>query len=250
METGRTLQNRRIGDESDFLKFGFLRTLLGLTDRDKVRMTTGVNWYVTCACPGPSLDRRLDELPDYRYLDDDLNRDLDPFLFNALRSITKRLRTLSPVTGGVLEGKLSGSFDRVLYDIDRDDWHLDALGTVGACDTVFLDPDTGLQPSTCGTEHVSTVELGDYLDGSNVVLHQHLRGGGHDGTFESVQEQVAELDIVDPDDMVGIARGGTMLIVMPTEEHRDRLHGRVEQFLDDWTGFVTAAPGWKTVAAA
>lgn len=244
------MQNRWIGDESDFLKLGFLRTLLGLNDRDKVRLTTGVNWYVTCACPGPSLDGRLGELTDYRYLDDDLNQDLDPFLFNALRSITTRPRTLSPVTGGVLEGKLSGSFDRVLHDVERAEWHLDALGTVGACDTVFLDPDTGLQPSSCGREHVSSIEIGDFLDGSNVVLHQRLRGGGHEDTFESIREQIAEFELIDTDDMVGIARGGSMLIVMPTEEHRDRIHGRVEQFLEDWAGFVTSAPGWNTVPAA
>lgn len=165
------MQNNYIGDIGDYGKYGLLRTVCN------VGLSLSVNWYkVSPTKMGKQDDGKFTNylLKPYIY------RDFDPPLFDSLHKIVciehnrqiKRIEreNLFPAT----------FFSEDIDTRNRKMWHNYALLQTAGTNTVFLDPDNGLETLTMyrsskATEkHVSWSELQDYYNrGQNVILYQH-----------------------------------------------------------------------------
>ena len=164
------MQDNYVGDIGDYGKYGLLRMI------GNGAHTLAVNWYMV----KPPVTQKQDDGKYISYLEKpEKYRAFDPVLFDALYQIVmvEKNRSVDRI-------ERAGLFPAIFYSeipsIARSAWHQNALTKTVGCDTVFLDPDNGLETEqmylnhSATNKHVRRCELKDYYDrGQNVILYQH-----------------------------------------------------------------------------
>ena len=165
------MQDNYFGDIGDFGKYGLLRKVCS------VGLSLSVNWYKVTP---PKNGKHGDGKYTSYLLKPQIYREYDPCLFDVLHNIVciqndRRIERIER------EDLFSASFFGDDIDLqNRSAWHSNALLQTAGTNTVFLDPDNGLETlnmfRTDGAteKHVKWSELQDYYDrGQNVILYQH-----------------------------------------------------------------------------
>ena len=164
------MQDSYVGDIGDYGKYGLLRML------SQQGVALAVNWYKV-----PPL--RLGKQDDGKYIsylfDSQHYRPYDPTLFDVLHRIVcveedRRIERIEQ------ENLFSAQCFSKNIDENREEWHQNALRQTANGNTVFLDPDNGLETrkmfdaNSATEKHVRWSELKDYyVRGQNVILYQH-----------------------------------------------------------------------------
>jgi len=188
------MQNRYAGDVGDFGKFGFLRNLFS---SDK--WIFGIVWYLF-----PD-EEHTDDGRFIQYFGKTPFRECNPVLHDKLEQIVRTTRSVSAI-------ERSGIFnnDTVYYSnyVDsfhefpgqtrenkekrsryRQRWLQDAVTMLNKCNAVFLDPDNGLEVSSCSKlnlkksgKYAYYSEVRELFQGKEVcIIYQHLnRNGTHE----------------------------------------------------------------------
>ena len=164
------MQDNYIGDIGDYGKYGLLRMICA------EGLSLSVNWYRVT----PRKAGKQDDGKYVHYLSmPQIYRAYDPILFDALYGIVcgQKDRRIKKIEESLL---FPARFFSDEIRGDRGAWHQNALRQTAGTDTVFLDPDNGLETynmfRTNGAmeKHVKWSELKDYYTrGQNVVLYQH-----------------------------------------------------------------------------
>ncbi len=174
------MQDNFVGDIGDFSKFGLLRALAGICPEAEPVLALGVVWYVpdrrTIADtdPGHGQNRGyLDRGSDYR--------DCDPALFDCLRNIAARDRSLAAVQQSGILGNGTVFWSEPIAPA-RTRWLEQALAATADAEIVFLDPDVGLASTAMeekrrpSAKHVHRNELRAFMRLSHrqtVIVYQH-----------------------------------------------------------------------------
>ena len=164
------MQDSYVGDIGDYGKYGLLRAVCAQG------LSLSVNWYRVAP-----KDKGLQDDGKYiQYLSNPIKyREYDPALFDALHHIVmiEEDRRIERIEQAQL---FPAQFYAELVGKDRVGWHRKALEQTRDTDTIFLDPDNGLETQSMfcrgkATEkHVKWTELCDYYTrGQNVILYQH-----------------------------------------------------------------------------
>lgn len=164
------MQDNYVGDIGDYGKYGLLR-MIG----NKAHILA-VNWYMV----KPPVTQKQNDGKYIGYLEKpEKYRAFDPALFDALYQIVmvEKNRSVDRIEQADL---FPAALHSVMPGTDRSAWHQNALTKTAGCDTVFLDPDNGLETERMHLNHSATEkhvrwdELRDYYDrGQNVILYQH-----------------------------------------------------------------------------
>ena len=164
------MQDAYIGDIGDYGKYGLLRTIY------KNGISLAINWYKVT----PTKIGKQDDGKYITYLfAPQFYRQYDPTLFDALYKIVciEQNRSIEAVQKA---GLLCAEYYSDDITSNRLSWHKNALIQTAAADTVFLDPDNGLETFNMNNrgkttnKHVKWSELKDYYSrGQNVILYQH-----------------------------------------------------------------------------
>jgi len=224
------MQDQWFGDEGDFVKYTLLRRICGTTARNgQPPLSLGVVWYL----PESKCTRFLD--PNVRYGSED-------------RELSQRLRCWHQEK----ERHEKRHGVRLIEDSDlfpnntvwfrcpvpmsrgsRAAWLKGALRAVGKSRVVFLDPDTGLQPSSRGGgAYVLLEELKAFcrLPGKpTVVVYQHRRRKRWETQVGEQIEQITNLSCRKCFAVRHPKLGQRFFYVIPSEDDRDLVRKRVEE---------------------
>ncbi|MDD1672963.1 MAG: hypothetical protein LUP99_00960 [Methanomicrobiales archaeon] len=231
------MQSRFAGDIGDFGKYGLLRVLA----RHPIRL--GVIWYYNPdGCSGGDRITYLNQPGQYRPCDPELFDHLCTFSRSGDRSLS-RIPSL-----GILP------MDTIYFDHPvpplpaRNTWCRNALLSTESCDLVFLDPDTGLAPSSIpksrvlSCHYVYPEEIISIRErGQSVLIYHHL------SRRESAESQIQRWLTVLGEDASGLRfhRGGSrMFFFLPSPVHRPLLEERIRSFLTKslWKEHFTRYP--------
>jgi hypothetical protein len=196
------MQNKYVGDIGDFGKYGLLRWLSPAWQR------LGVVW---CLVPD---ERHLNDGRHVDYLARRKYRECDPELFETLKSIVGAgKREVSEIEqSGLLAAGTAFYSEYLSYDgvkatstrgremrlVMRRSWMARALEKVSGCDSIFLDPDNGLQTPSV-SRHAATAPKYVYADevlqflsrAVTLIVYHHLgRNGDH---TSQIQRRKADL---------------------------------------------------------
>jgi hypothetical protein len=190
------MQNRYAGDIGDYVKLALLRALAP-------GFRLGVAWYLY-PDEGHNSDGR-----HVAYLNDPERwRSLDPELFDGLRRMVSRERSVSSIERArVLDATFSrevmnhGAAPPALRSQMREAWFARACDSLRNCDLVFADPDNGLTddaPSrrssrTFGKQLPVAEALALAAGRPAVIYHHNSRfKGGHDAEVEHWRFKLGE----------------------------------------------------------
>jgi hypothetical protein len=200
------MQDRYAGDVGDFGKFSFLRYLLG-SSQNRI----GVIWYLF---PDESHN---DDGGHINYLTNRGFQDCDSDLFEKLSAIVHGNRSVAALEkAGLLPTNTVYFSERLDFHLKypsqsqkdkqerearRKQWLKRAVSRVSKCNVIFLDPDNGLQISSCSK--ISQVKSGKFVYYSEVselakdkdaaVIYQHLnRNGTHENQIRTRAEELRE----------------------------------------------------------
>jgi len=179
------MQDRYAGDIGDYGKFGLLRAL------EDAGLRVGVNWYKTDAAPGEKgSDGKYGILEKYSACDPELYEKLSEI--HGKDSSIARLQQAGLLRGGKYFDETTPSKS------DRGAWQRRALGALGGCELVFLDPDNGLSVesvrpgSSKSAKYVYSDEIAAYIaGGSSVVFYNHRQRKKADEYFSSFRQRFA-----------------------------------------------------------
>ena len=239
------MQDRYAGDVGDFVKLGLLRAL-------SPGRQLGVAWY-----------RYPDENHNgdgrhITYLDQPhQNEHLDPTLFNHLRNITKKARSINsllPVLDGVISSDESVD-SRTISPRERRDWRTAWFSRViqklSSCDLVFADPDNGIiddddwrKGRAKFGKQMPLAEVQDFAQGRCAVIYHHntRRRGGHDAEVDHWLDKIG---------MPGLAVRAsaysprTFFVLNPNKD----IHSKVNGFCKQWAGLRVRLHGGNTLEA-
>ena len=177
------MQDRYVGDIGDYGKFALLRLM------EQHGFYLGVNWYNTSPEKKPE-DKEANtpktpekvgdgryRIPEkYRLCDEELADKLTEIFDHPSRSINMLESTSILKTGRYVHGLVPRDSEKRL------EWHNEAIKALADCDTIFLDPDNGMEVKSAprgsakSVKYVLYPELADYLYLSGdkvVILYQH-----------------------------------------------------------------------------
>ena len=182
------MQDRYTGDIGDFGKYGLLRHIL-----DNANIKLGVNWYLVPNeahnADGKHIAYLLNEKKNHAIF-----RICDSNLYDALHDLVKpkRIDKRTVVSHGtrlvdniekshILSAKKVHFYnERLTPRIDRCEWFKDSISELKDCEVIFLDPDNGLEVSSCSKSSKKSVkyvyynEAADYLlRGKSLIIYQH-----------------------------------------------------------------------------
>jgi hypothetical protein len=203
----RHMQNRYSGDVGDFGKFGLLRHLV-----DGNEFVLGVNWYLF-PDEGHNEDGKF-----VRYLSNPLYERCDGELHNKLKSVVSSSRSINALESANLfncdtvyyseqvdfypefPGNTRAHKDKRLFL--RKEWGSNAVTTLSRANALFLDPDNGLQVSSCKNRNqkksgkfVYFEEIRQqHADKEFTVIYHHLnRHKNHGSHSQQIQDRAAQL---------------------------------------------------------
>lgn len=224
------MQDRYAGDIGDFVKLGLLRAL-------SPGRELGIAWY---RFPDESHN---DDGRHISYLDrPERFADLDPELFEHLRSVVKDVRSISslkPMLGGAAFSDKAldvGSVPNPQRRQWRREWFSKVLQDIEGCNLVFADPDNGIvddMESRKGSakfgKQIPLAEVRALAEGRCAVIYHHntRRPGGHNFEVEHLLAVIG---------MPGLAvratahSARTFFILNPDQE----IESRVRAFCDRW----------------
>ena len=164
------MQDNYVGDIGDYGKYGLLKAVCA------EGITLSVNWYRV-------IPKHISKQEDGKYTSylsmPRQYRVYDPVLFDSLGQMieVEHDRRIARIEQ---ESLFQATYFSEAIGVDRGKWHKQALRKTQFSETVFLDPDNGLETVTMyrtnsATEkHVKWMELKDYYTrGQNVILYQH-----------------------------------------------------------------------------
>ena len=164
------MQDNYIGDIGDYGKYGLLRTICN------EGLSLSINWYKVV----PKKQGKQDDGKFINYLSSpQIYADYDTMLFYALHKIVceEKSRSIKQIEQKNL---FTAKYFSEEISTDRNNWHKLALNQTDGTNTVFLDPDNGLETNNmflknnATPKHVRWSELKDYyVRGQNVILYQH-----------------------------------------------------------------------------
>lgn len=237
-----------VGDEGDFLKLGLLRYLCRVPGP---HLPLGVVWYYrNSAHPGNA------HQPPARPINARYRR-LAPELFDYLTTLhadgRRRLQTI--IEEGILPSEtahyitplhLPGNHRNAEH---RAAWHRGAHSAVSHCETVFLDPDNGIQPGRDTKKDHSTTRLahalwreieGHWRSGKSLIIFQHAP------RMKNAEEHYRDglVRRLRPTTRVAtFRRGPRWLYVVPQEQHASAIMESLRYFRDAWKDFLTPSQG-------
>lgn len=198
------MQDRYSGDIGDFGKFGLLRTL-----QRSLSLPLGVVWY---RYPN---ERHNEDGKYTEYLNSAASpyRSCDPDLWLSLQTLVKaNQRSVASIQASGILGEKTRYFDRLTSDycdhsgnstaaktaraVYREQWLGAALQQMKAAKLIFLDPDNGLEVSSCAkTHHRKAGKFAFYSevrqffeDADVVVVYHHLNRHKNHGTHRNQLE--------------------------------------------------------------
>ncbi|NTU72801.1 hypothetical protein HGB07_01340 [Candidatus Roizmanbacteria bacterium] len=207
------MQNRYAGDVGDFGKFALLRALFRAP-----QYKIGVNWYLFPDESHNADGKHTTYLNDFEYLN------CDSHLCELLSSVASGNRTVagleslnllpsntvyfSEVLNFHIRYPAQNKGDRVKRELERKAWLQNAKSTLAGCNVVFLDPDNGLEVSSCAK--LSQKKAGKYIyyheikvlsEGKDtcIVYHHLNRHKNHGSHMNQIQHRTSELrEIINP----------------------------------------------------
>ena len=164
------MQDRYAGDVGDYGKFALLRAM------EAQDLKLGVNWYLAKTLPSEIHDDGKYRIPSqYEKLDPGLSAAL-----NRIFDLREDRSVLALEQAHLLATNLFVN-EAVPRETDqREAWHQKALTKLADCDSVFLDPDNGLDVrsvkpgSSKSPKYVWLREVSDYIaSGKSVIFYNH-----------------------------------------------------------------------------
>lgn len=242
------MQNSFVGDVGDLAKYSLLRALRGLSPAAQPLLSLGVVWYVPDAATARRTPWRHGKDVGYLFNQSAYreHRDLDPVLFEELKRIVCKDRTLDAVQESDLLGSDTQYWDRPVPLPDdrsarvicRTRWLADARNEVRGRELVFLDPDTGMahehrsapkrlsrtQRDSPSYAFVDEVEAFMHAGQSVVVYQSFSRNSSRD-------DQKASWRQLFPDRSVMIREfGSRAFVILPTEGQTDFVQNRLRSW--------------------
>lgn len=177
------MQNRYVGDVGDFGKYALLRQICGGLVHGKPQL--GFVWFLF-----PD-EGHNDDGRHITYLQKSGYRELDPLLFDQLRTIIeagdRRIRAISE-SGVLPESTIYFEQPTIEYGLSpkaraeyREAWLQQALSETSNADIVFLDPDNGVEAKSVNKRNI---KAGKYVfwdeieaftkRGQSLVVYHHL----------------------------------------------------------------------------
>ena len=255
------MQDRYTADIGDFGKYGLLRYVLWYCAEAGLEVTLGVLWYLTE--PENNKDGGF-----RKYLDDvDEYRRCDPVLYGFLKLIRdgQRDRAVAAIEQGGLFPNSTRFFSEKLSYEDtqarsekgrqerrtaRAKWFERAMGQLAESSLVFLDPDTGLPPSSVtlhsqkAPKYAFPQDIGALIDaGKSVIVYQHdtRRKGGNQAAINSLVHGFRKQhdSIEGPRALRWHRRSGRTYIVLPVGQTGKAVRQAVDAFMKD------SNPWWR-----
>lgn len=199
------MQNMYVGDIGDYGKYGLLRAL------SPSCKNLGIIWYLVPDEKHLNDGKHTDYLSKLKFID------CDRSLFSILKNIiSSGKRNVSGIeqsdifTGqtvyyssfisynGIKANSPKGRQQRLML---RDKWINDALNRVQDCDTLFLDPDNGLEvPSASkysakAPKYAYYDEIERFLAGRDtLIIYHHLgRNGSHESQIKQREKELRDI---------------------------------------------------------
>ena len=232
------MQDLYVGDIGDYGKYGLLRQIT------RNGLSLSINWYKVC----PRLLGKQEDGKYIQYLNDPATyRSYDPELFDKLRDIVlqRKARNIQSVEKAHL---LEAQFFSEAISGDRNLWHDTALQHTNHTDTVFLDPDNGLETwrmflnQKATEKHVKWQEVKDYYDrGQTVILYQHRpQMTPKEACIESVMEYHKKYLRADHIFVLEFPRFTNRFYFMFTHnEHNEKINTVCNWMRTNWKGLCT-----------
>ena len=246
------MQNRYVGDVGDFGKFGLLRFLSGLTDRENPEpRRLGVVWYLRPDERHNADGRHVgylvptdENIRDYGGCDRDLWARLGHLVGQDARCVhcVEQAEIFPDGT----------QFHRALLHIPdapadvrknvRQHWLRKARARVRCADLVFLDPDKGVARNDNyryqdnGTGRVYLDDLRAFLgDGKSTVVYHHVPhvGQARQQARDFADQLQGDLELEDPIIALRFRRGSApVFFIIPHPGEWQIFRDRVRRFLD------------------
>jgi hypothetical protein len=243
------VQDRYAGDVGDFFKLALLEHLRAPTDVGDAALSLGIVWYLADDESHNNDGRHITyldpESPAGRVL-----RPISPGVYDALADVAAGERSvrrieesgaLTPDTVSFAERLRLGdlaSHDRAGRLARRADWLDRAVGSIGDCDLVCLDPDNGIRRDDHSVgPHRNRSEKHSYLsevaalagdDRSLVAYHHADRSAPVPDQARRRMDDLADGLGREPLAAVKTSRGSARLfLVVPADRHRTRISNRL-----------------------
>lgn len=241
------MRDQYVGDLGDFGKYALLRFLTGQD------LKLGVVWYYRPNVPGQDSDHH--NYAGYRRADPQLYDLLQALIhnhgrfvrcveeFDVLPGNTRYFRDLLDYAG-IPPGAQRQQF--------RERWLHDALQATNDVDVVYLDPDVGLIPyavdvhSPKGCNYAHPNDIGLFLEhGKSVVLYQTIRGRSVGQRIDAARA-LLPMQSTQPNKqirLIALQFNTRLFIILPQQEHRERIKARVRQLLaSSWGAHFRRVP--------
>jgi hypothetical protein len=215
------MQDRYAGDVGDVGKFALLRAL-------SPGRKLGVCWY-RCTGEGESNN----DGKHVGYLDKPRRfRHLDPEVFDALRELVRRERSVAALQrtdllpGARWHGELvPGPSTR------REAWFRQAMRAVGGCDLLFADPDNGISVDPT-PKHITVAEIHAMRRPGRALLVYKHQGRTKGGAQADARETARRVGI-DSVDVIRLRPGTSRFYFLFDGD--DTLRTRLAEFAARWT---------------
>lgn len=242
------MQNHYVGDVGDFGKYGLLRGIFQKIPACKL----GIIWYLVSNGYGDRKNGSNDGRY-IQYLDEehkDRFQECDSELFYGLADIVgKKKRNVAEIENSHLFNESTVFYGNKLdYEKlgetkrrqSRENWLNDAVGRISNCNTVFLDPDNGLEVPSVGQyelkgpKYIYYDDLKRFVNKSRtLVIYQHLsRRNKHD---EQIYDRTIQLKKAYPKFVVWALRfwpySPRAFFILVNDEHRHDIKDRIEAFM-------------------
>ena len=242
------MQNKYVGDEGDFVKYGLLRRLT-CPEFTNSPLSLGVIWYLFD-------DENNQDGKKIGYLKDEKNRQCDAHLFDILQRIVSGKRDVSAIEqSGIFPSSTAFFSDILSFEgmesygevarhqrlKHRSDWVKKGLKLTCESEIVFFDPDNGLEIRSKKKHHkkapkyVYWDEIAPFQERErkqSVVIYQHCgRNGKHDEQIRKRFKQAKE-QLRYGKNAIALRYGSRAFIIVPTDDHRDAIDYAVKNLLN------------------
>jgi hypothetical protein len=163
------MQNKYVGDESDFVKYCLLKNLCNKNLR------LGINWCLV-------KDEDNSDGRRTSYLNNKKLHLLESELLQCLEVINKDSdKSINSIHQSKIFPLGTRYFSETIpFETARFEWHTLSLNSLKECDVIYYDPDNGLEIKSVGKLHPKSIkyvfydEIRDtYQTGKSIVIYQH-----------------------------------------------------------------------------
>ena len=237
------MQNKYVGDEGDFVKYGLLRRLT-CPEFTNSPLSLGVIWYLFD-------DENNQDGKKIGYLKDEKNRQCDAHLFDALQRIVNGKRDVSAIEqSGIFpsstlffsdilsfEGMPLGKGARLKH---RRDWVQKGFDLTCESEIVFFDPDNGLEIRSEEKHHKNAPkyvywdEIARFQEEreQSVVIYQHFgRTGNYDEQIRERYKQAKE-QLRYGKNAIALRYDSRAFMIVSTDDHRAAVNYAVDNLLN------------------